>query len=294
MILGRHIAEGFKNLIRNKWLSVASLISVMITLFIVGVFTVVILNINSMTDGVEKNVEIVVEVDAKAKSHVVDNLGNNLKNLDKVEEVTFVSKKDGLNDLLKDLGEKGKAFESLKEDNPLNDIYKVRTVLPKDTKEVAKIIEKYDGVLSVNYGEDVVELLFKITNMVRTVGIALVLGLVMTALLLIANTVKMSIDTRRTEIQIMRLVGAKNGYIRAPYVIEGALLGLLGSIIPLAAVGAGYSYIYNEFNSKMTADFMQLIPIAELMMPLILLIVAISVIIGALGSAFSITKHLKN
>lgn len=294
MRIGRHVSEGFKNLIRNKWLSIASLVSVMITLFIVGVFTVVILNVNSMTTGVEKNVEIVVEVDTKASPNAVTELGNKLKSTDKVADVTYVSKKEGLNELLKDLGQKGKAFESLKHDNPLNDIYRVRTSIPEDTKSVAKVVKKYDGVVSVDYGADVVNVLFKITKIVRTVGIALVLGLVMTALLLIANTVKMSIDSRRTEIKIMRLVGATNGFIRAPYVVEGALLGLFGAIIPLIAVTLGYSYIYDSFNGKMAADFMQLIPTGELMLPLTVIIIAISVIIGALGSAFSISKHLKS
>lgn len=293
MRIGRHINEGFRNILRNKWLTVASLITVAITLFIVGVFTVVILNVNNMSNALKENVEIVVSVDTKVKESRIAGMEVEFKNIDKVDTVQFVSKKEGLDSLLKDLGESGAAFESLKKDNPLNDTYIVRTKIPEDTESVAKQISKIDGVESVNYGKEVVDALFKVTKGVQQIGAVLILGLALTALFLISNAVKVSIDSRRKELQIMRLVGATNNFIRAPYVFEGALIGLLGSILPLAIVAIGYTSLYNTYAHTLDIDFLQLVPTNEILIPLTATILLFSILMGALGSAFSITKHLK-
>lgn len=291
--IGWHLKEGIKNLIRNKWMTVISLLSVMVTLLIVGVFTLVILNVSHMTKGVEDNVEVVVYIDLEATQPDISSLRDELKNLDKVSTVDYINKDKGLENLISDLGEQGKAFESLKEDNPLNDTFIVKTDLPEQTKEVALAIDNLAFVEQVDYGKEIVETLFKITNGARTVGLVLIIGLVLTALLLIANTIKMTIEMRKEEIKIMKLVGATNTFIRVPFLIEGALLGLLGAVIPVLVVYFGYDYIFTEYQKVVPATFVNLMKVNDVIGNITLLLIGLSVSIGMIGSSISISRYLK-
>jgi cell division transport system permease protein len=291
--IGRHIKEGIKNLIRNKWMTIISLLSVMVTLLIVGVFTLVILNVNNMTKGIEKNVEVVVYIDLDAKATDIADLRESIKGIKNVKTVDYINKDKGLENLIDDLGEQGKAFESLKEDNPLNDTFIIKTVLPSQTKEAASKIEGLKFVEQVDYGKDIVETLFKVTNGARTVGFVLIIGLVLTALLLIANTIKMTIEMRKEEIKIMKLVGATNLFIRIPFIIEGALLGLLGAILPVLLMYFGYDYIFVEYQKAVPSSFVNLLEVSDVIGNITILLISLSVFIGMVGSTLSISRYLK-
>lgn len=291
--LGRHFQEGMKNLLRNKWMTVISLISVIVTLLIVGVFTLVILNVNSMTKGIEDNVEVVVYIDLETSSGDISTVREDIRNLDHVSTVDYINKDKGLENLILDLGEQGKAFETLREDNPLNDTFIVKTDLPDQIKDVSLLIEDMDHVEKVDYGRDIVETLFKVTNGARNVGLVLIVGLVLTALLLIANTIKMTIEMRKEEIKVMRLVGATNTFIRIPFIFEGALLGLIGSVVPLIVIYFGYDFIFAEYNKVIEFSFVEMIPVKDVMLEITILLMTLSIFIGTVGSLISIRKFLK-
>lgn len=289
----RHIKEGTTNLVRNKWLTVISLLSVMVTLFIVGVFSLLIFNVNHITKNIEDDVEAVVYLNLDITKEEKADLEKAFNEINYVKEVRYVDKKDGLQNLISDLGEYGAAFESLKEDNPLNDTFVLKPNNPDDIEKLSKELESLKGIERVDYGKDVVDVLFKITNTVRTIGLLLIIGLIITALLLISNTIKTSIDVRREEIKIMRLVGASNGYIRSPFIVEGLLIGLIGALVPLIVIFLGYSYIFNYYNELNTVEFMNILSAGQVIPIVVLIVLGTSLLIGGIGSFLSIRKHLK-
>lgn len=291
--LKRHIREGFKNVIRNGWMSVASIGAVTVTLVLVGTFITLMLNINQMTVKVEEDVKIKTLIDVTADDDAIKKLGEEIEAISGVATVEFSSKDDEFRALIEDMGEQGKAWELYEQDNPLNHAYIVQTIEPQETERVAKEIEKLDYVYKVNYGQDVVPKLFKFNNYVRTIGIILIIGLVLTAIFLISNTIKLTIMARSTEIGIMKLVGATNAFIRWPFFIEGLLLGLLGSVIPILVITIGYSYIYESVVNQTAFPFVQLLPLHPFLLQISGIIVFIGAVIGMWGSGMSVRKFLK-
>lgn len=291
--LKRHIREGFKNVIRNGWMSVASIGAVTVTLVLVGTFITLMLNINQMTVKVEEDVKIKTLIDVTADDDAIKKLGEEIEAISGVATVEFSSKDDEFRALIEDMGEQGKAWELYEQDNPLNHAYIVQTIEPQETERVAKEIEKLDYVYKVNYGQDVVPKLFKFNNYVRTIGIILIIGLVLTAIFLISNTIKLTIMARSTEIGIMKLVGATNAFIRWPFFIEGLLLGLLGSVIPILVITISYSYIYESVVNQTAFPFVQLLPLHPFLLQISGIIVFIGAVIGMWGSGMSVRKFLK-
>lgn len=289
----RHFREGFKNVIRNGWMSVASIGAVTVTLILVGTFIILMLNINEMAAKVEEDVQIKVLIEVTADDEQIKELGEKIEAISGVESVEFSSKDEEFRNLIEDMGEQGKAWELYEQDNPLNHAYIVKAEVPQETEQIAKQIEKFDNVYKVNYGQDVIPKLFKFNNYVRTIGIVLIIGLVLTAIFLISNTIKLTIMARSEEIGIMKLVGATNAFIRWPFFIEGFLLGVLGSIIPIITISVGYAYIYNIVVGQTTFPFVQLIPINPFLWQLSLVIVLIGAVIGMWGSGMSVRKFLK-
>lgn len=289
----RHFREGFKNVIRNGWMSVASIGAVTVTLILVGTFIILMLNINEMADKVEEDVQIKVLIEVTADDEQIKELGEKIEAISGVESVEFSSKDEEFRNLIEDMGEQGQAWELYEQDNPLNHAYVVKAEVPQETEQIAKQIEKFENVYKVNYGQDVIPKLFKFNNYVRTIGIVLIIGLVLTAIFLISNTIKLTIMARSEEIGIMKLVGATNAFIRWPFFIEGFLLGVLGSIIPIITISVGYAYIYNIVVGQTTFPFVQLIPINPFLWQLSLVIVLIGAVIGMWGSGMSVRKFLK-
>lgn len=289
----RHFREGFKNVIRNGWMSVASIGAVTVTLILVGTFIILMLNINEMAAKVEEDVQIKVLIEVTADDEQIKELGEKIEAISGVESVEFSSKDEEFRNLIEDMGEQGKAWELYEQDNPLNHAYIVKAEVPQETEQIAKQIEKFDNVYKVNYGQDVIPKLFKFNNYVRTIGIVLIIGLVLTAIFLISNTIKLTIMARSEEIGIMKLVGATNAFIRWPFFIEGFLLGVLGSIIPIITISVGYAYIYNIVVGQTTFPFVQMIPINPFLWQLSLVIVLIGAVIGMWGSGMSVRKFLK-
>lgn len=224
----RHGREGLKNLGRNGWMTFASISSVTIMLFVVGVFLLLLLNINEFMSSVEDDVEIRAYVELTASAEEQEELYEELQDIHHVEGVTYLDRDQGLEDLIESLGDQGESFESLRDENPLNDLFVISAEEPQQTGAVAEEVEGLQNVERVDYGQQVVDQLFTFTNILRIAGLVLVLGLMFTAMFLISNTIKLTIIARRKEIQIMKLVGATNGFIRWPFFVEGILHGMIG------------------------------------------------------------------
>lgn len=297
----RHIREGAKNIIRNGWMTFASMSSIFISLFILGIFVLLAMNVNSMADQIESKVQIRVFLQTNVEDTKITELQNKIGNITEVSKVTLVSKEEGLMLLREAMGEEnGDWLEGYNnENNPLPVSYTVEVYDPQTVEVVAKGIEeinKADGtdpIFRVKYGQGTVETLFKVTNAVRNIGFVVVIGLGVTAMFLISNTIKMTIIARRREIGIMKLVGATNAFIRWPFFIEGALIGLISSILTAAAVIGSYAQIIKLTQLELSLMLINLVPIKEAGYTSGLIIIAIGTLIGIWGSTISVRKYLK-
>ncbi|MET4653972.1 cell division transport system permease protein [Exiguobacterium sp. PvP048] len=292
----RHLREGAKGLVRNGWMTFASVSAVTVTLLLVGIFAMVMFNVNKISDNVEKDVEIQVFVERESDQAKIDAVGKKLEQMPGVESVRYSSKEEELDRFKEQLGEGSQAYQSVEKDNPLHDRYIVKATSPNETETIANTVKKMENIDSVEYGEDYVEKMFNFLQGVRIGGIILIVGLTFMAMFLISNTIKVTIFSRRREIEIMRLVGAKNGFIRAPFFIEGLLMGVLGALIPIAVVYFGYEVTYNALQPQLVslnASIFTLIPPGELSIQVSVILLALGAFIGVWGSTTSLGRFLK-
>lgn len=291
--LRRHFRESFKSIARNGWMTFASVSAVTVTLLLVGVFLVIMMNLNHIANNVQNDVEIKAYIDNAADAKTKTAVGEQIKGIAGIDTIVFSPKAKELNNLINDLGENGAVFKPFKQDNPLRDAYVVKTKTPQDVIKVAKKIEKIEYVQSVKYGQGYVEQLFNVVKVSRNIGIVLIIGLLFTAMFLISNTIKITIVARRREIEIMSLVGATNSFIRWPFFLEGLWLGILGSIIPIVLIASIYSKLYEYATPQITIKFVELLPAGTFIFQVSAILLLIGAFIGMWGSLMSVRKFLK-
>ena len=301
-----HLWESIKSLKRNVWMTIASVSSVTITLTLVGVFAAVLLNVERIATGIENNIQINVylDVDSTDSSETTTNeagetvandsyhqVYDQISKVSGVESVTYSSKDEQLEKLQQTYGDDWSLFDG--DSNPLQDVYIVEADSPSDVKKVAKKIANIEGVESVDYGGSNSDQLFSIAKFIRTWGFAGTILLVVVAIFLISNTIRMTIMSRQRDIEIMRLVGAKNSYIRGPFFFEGAWVGLLGAIVPSIIIYFAYKTVYSSVNPQFEVQGLSLYPI-DTFLPLVIGgMFLVGIIIGALGSVISMRRYLK-
>lgn len=290
----RHFRESFKTLSRNGWMTFASISAVTVTLLLVGVFAIIMMNLNKVADDIENDVEIKVLIDIiedpNQAKEAEDKLISDIEKLPEVKEVKYSSKENELNLLIEDFGDDLSLFE---QSNPLRNVLYVKASDPQQTAKVAKKIDALDNTYEVVYGEGKVEKLFSFLNTSRNVGLILIVGLLFTAIFLISNTIRITIIARRDEIEIMKLVGATNSFVRIPFVLEGMWLGVLGSIIPIAVVSIVYYNVYNVLQPRLHGELVQLLNLSPLLYQVNALILVLGIFIGIWGSFMSVRKFLK-
>ncbi|HEU8183747.1 TPA: ABC transporter permease [Streptococcus pneumoniae] len=301
----RHLFEALKSLKRNGWMTVAAVSSVMITLTLVAIFASVIFNTAKLATDIENNVRVVVYIrkDVEDNSQTIEKEGqtvtnndyhkvyDSLKNMSTVKSVTFSSKEEQYEKLTEIMGDNWKIFEG--DANPLYDAYIVEANTPNDVKTIAEDAKKIEGVSEVQDGGANTERLFKLASFIRVWGLGIATLLIFIAVFLISNTIRITIISRSREIQIMRLVGAINSYIRGPFLLEGAFIGLLGAIAPSVLVFIVYQIVYQSVNKSLVGQNLSMIS-PDLFSPLMIaLLFVIGVFIGSLGSGISMRRFLK-
>ncbi|MGM9948813.1 MAG: permease-like cell division protein FtsX [Lysinibacillus sp.] len=292
--LRRHFRESFKSLNRNGWMTFASVSAVTVTLLLVGVFAIIMMNLNKVADDLENDVEIrvLIEIfnDEAEMKEAEAQLIAQIENMPDVAEVVYSPKEDELEDLIKDFGDELSLFE---QNNPLHNVLYVKAKDPQSTADVAAQIEKLDHTYEVLYGEGKVEKLFSFLNISRNIGLVLILGLLFTAMFLISNTIRITIIARKDEIEIMKLVGATNSFVRIPFVLEGMWIGLLGSIIPIAVVSVTYYNLYHSLAPRLKNNMLEMLSVTPLLYQVNALLILIGLLIGIWGSFMSVRKFLK-
>lgn len=293
-IIKNNIKDAFKSVFRNFSLSVASVSCISITLVLVAVAILLKENVNNFTNDIEKDVTIVVYITKDSTEEDKSALKTKIELLTNIDTITFMSKEEIKKEMSKDAEEIGKILEEYNEEtNPLLDEYLVKVKDAEKISITAKEIENMTNVYQVKYGEGMVEELVKIFDIVKKIMIIVVVALVIVTAFLISNTIKISINSRKRQIEIMRLVGASNTYIKLPFFFEGIILGILGSILPIIGVSYGYIYLYNKMNGILFTEVITLINPDKILLSLILITSSIGIVVGAIGSAKAVRRHLK-
>ncbi len=293
-ILGRNIRDSFKSVFRNFSLSLASISCITITLVVVAFSIIMSYNVNYFTDEIESDVTIVTFLDVDIDDAGRSRVSEEIKKLDNIESISFESKKEIANQMM----ESSEVYKNIMsdwtdEESPLQDTYLVKVKDVEKIGDTAKNIGKIKGVDVVKYGEGMVEQLVSIFEIVKKISWGVVVALIIVTAFLIGNTIKITIFSRKREIEIMRLVGASNLNIKIPFVFEGLILGMLGSIIPILVTIYGYTTLYNKLGGKIFSSIIRLInptPFTYLISGVLL---AIGMIVGMLGSVRAVRKHLK-
>ncbi|PTX59672.1 cell division transport system permease protein [Melghirimyces profundicolus] len=291
----RHFKEAFKSLVRNNWMTFAAVSAVSVTLLIFGIFLVFAFNINYMASELDKQVSIRASLNAQIDADQIDQIQAQLKKNPQVKEVNFVSKQQGLQMMKEQWGDDKEFLEGLEKDNPLPDILEIQAKDPQQTEALAKEIRKSypNQVDQVDHGEGVSDRLLNLSAWVRNMVLVFGLGLAVLAAFLISNTIKLTIFARRREIEIMRLVGASNWFIRWPFFIEGAVIGMLGAIVPVTVVLLGYNAVVSILDADKAYSFFKLLGMWPLSLYVAGLTTMLGILIGVWGSLISIRRFLR-
>jgi len=293
--IGRYFRDAGRSVIRNFSLSLASISCITITLIVVALSIVLSYNVEKMTEHVSSNISIVAFLDSEYDTGNVDKIKTQLSGIDNVDEIVFKSKKEYAEET-KEMDDRFSLIvDSWTDDNiPLLASYEVTVKDIEKIDDTAEIIKNIDGVNSVNYGEDYIQSVVQIFDVIEKACIGGVIALVLVTAFLISNTIKLAIFSRKTEIEIMRLVGASNISIKIPFLIEGSFIGFFGAIIPIVLMAYGYNAFYNFLDGKLFSS-----SLGELVAPYpfiiwsSLLLLLIGLLVGMFGSANAVKKYLK-
>ena len=293
-MLGRSVRDAVKSVIRNFSLSLASISCITITLIIVAVAVITSFNVQNFTQTIEKDMTIVVFLDNDATEDDVKDVEKKIKRIQNVDTYTFQTKQE----VKAKMQEESEVFKTVldtwsDEESPLKDTYQVKVKDVRKIKKTALKIENIDKVSVVRYGEDMVDKMVKAFSSVEKLTYGVVAALILVTVFLIINTIKLTISARRREIGIMRLVGASNITIKLPFIIEGMILGLFGSIIPVLITTYGYLAFYKHFDGYLYSRLIQLIVPEPFIYQASLIVVGIGILVGMIGSASAVRKYLK-
>ncbi len=293
-ILSRSIRDSFKSVFRNFSLSLASISCITITLIVVSIAIILSFNVNNFATLVEKDVSIVTFLDTDITEEERIQVEEEINLLDNVESYSFKGKME----ITQEMMDSSDVFKSImgewsEEESPIQDTFIVKVSDINNIKKTADAIKEFEHVSLVKYGEGMVEQLVVVFDVVKKISIGMVIALIIVTAFLIANTIKITIFSRKREIEIMRLVGASNTNIKIPFIIEGLLLGILGSIIPIILTTYGYSALYSNFDGQLFSPFIKLIEPQPFIFQISGVLIIIGMLVGMFGSWRAVRKYLK-
>ncbi len=288
-----HLADAWRNLIRHISLTVSSVIAVTVTLLIVGVLVVIAGNISDFTDNIESDFQIQATISPGfSEDKEIAELQAQIEQLDHVESCTFSSKEDELQELIAENGEMFRYYEG-EDRNPLYDVFRIELDDNRQIDAVSEALNQMDGIVEATYGGDEITVMVSVFEAMRSGGAVFVVFLAILALLLIQNTIRMTIQARNTEIAIMRSVGASNWYIRGPFILEGMYIGVLGSIIPIVLISCGYYALYQAFDGVLLSSMFVMKPMWPFIFGVCLILLLGGILVGMAGSFLAVGKYLR-
>lgn len=296
--INRQFKEGLTGLWRNRVMSLASISSVTAVLLVLGLFLMITLNMSSIIVSVESDVEIKAFLKNDLTTSDVNTIGKKIEQVYGIKNITFESKEEALQKYKEKLGDNSDLLEGLEgENNPFPSSYIIKVKDPNTIGSIAQEMETFEGVEEVKYGKDIVNQLLKATHFIRIIGTALICIFALISIFIISNTIKLTVAARRKEISIMKYVGATNGFIRLPFIIEGLVLGVLGAVLASGILLLAYNYfilfVDRNFEGLYVYLSGRLAPVYDTMLLTTLLLLAAGILVGTIGSRISLRKFLK-
>lgn len=291
-IFFRSIRDAFKSVVRNFSLSFASITCTTITLILVAVAMVAAANVNNATKLIEDELTVVVYLNGDVTSEQIENIKTELNSYKNVLETTYKSKDEWKLEM-SEYDDSFKTVLDYLDENPLNDSFVVKVKDVKKLSETSEFIKGIEGVDTVKYGEGMVENVISVFDVIQKVVLVVVIALVLVTGFLISNTIKLTIFSRRGEIEIMRLVGASNITIKLPFLFEGFIIGVVGSIIPICITIYGYVILYSRMHGKLFSNMIMLIKPYPFVFKISLILLGIGALVGMYGSIKAVRKYLK-
>ena len=293
-MLGRSIRDAVKSVIRNFSLSLASISCITITLIIVAIAIMASYNVQNFTKEIERDMTIVAFLDNGATKSDVKEIEKEINSISNVDKYTYQSKQE----VKEKMQAESDVFDTVlqnwsDEESPLKDTIQVKVKDVEKINKTAAKIESIDKVAVVRYGSGMVDKMIAAFNQVEKITYGIVIALIVVTVFLIINTIKLTISARRREIGIMRLVGASNFTIKTPFIIEGMILGIFGSIVPVLITMYGYTAFYNHFDGYLYSQLIKLIQPEPFIYQVSLSVIIIGIIVGMIGSSSAVRKYLK-
>lgn len=291
----RHIKEGFVGVFRHFGMCLSSAVAVTITLVLISVFLILVGNLNQIVNKIEGDIKISVLVDYDMDSAAnLLRIESAIKEIPEVTDVEHRTKEQEYEYYISTYYEdQRELFEAYEDSNPFHEVFMVTISEGFQLESVSNRISEIEGVYETNYGGVSSQKLVEVLDKVSFGGFVLVMSLCVLAVYLVYNTIQITIASRKDEIWIMRNVGAKNGYIRAPFLVEGILIGIIGSIIPCALTYFGYNYIYDYTGGYLVSEILGLIEPWPFAAYLCLILLGVGMVVGFIGSYLSVCKHLR-
>ena len=288
----RSIRDAFKSVVRNFSLSFASIMCTTITLILVAVAIVCACNIDNATKIIEDELTIVIYLKKDITDEQIQNVKDDLNSQRNIAEVVYKSKDEWKLEMSK-YDDAFKTVLDYLDENPLLNSFVVKVKDVKKLSDTSEYIKSIDGVDTVKYGEGMVETVISVFDVIQKVVIVIVIALVLVTGFLISNTIKLTIFSRRNEIEIMRLVGASNIAIKLPFLFEGFIIGIIGAIIPVCITIYGYVILYSRLHGKLFSNLIMLIKPYNFVFAVSGILVAIGALVGMYGSIKAVRKYLK-
>lgn len=286
----KHFVTAITNLIRHLAMTLSAASAVAVTLTLMALFILLAVNINGFANNVEKDLKIHVSIDSVATNKDIQHLQEEITAMPQVKTVDFSSSTHELAVLIK---ENGSIFGRYKKNNPLPSVFIVEVKQAKDIAGVTKKLNKMSGVDTAQYGGDSIETMIKVFGSLRVGGYVFMIGLAFIAIFLISTTIKMTIYSRKTEISIMRNVGASNWYIKTPFMIEGMFIGLIGASVPALVLGLCYVALYDTLHGVFLSSMLVLQKPYPFALLTCLALLGSGALVGIVGSFHAVNKYLR-
>jgi len=281
--------------VRNRVMTLASIGAIMAALFVLGIIMATIINLDNIVAGLESKVEVTVYLKKGTTQGDIETVYNRINSWEGIVEVEFISKEEALENWRKEMGSKSYLLDGYNEENnPLPDTFRIKVERPEYVENIVTNARKLSAVDQVRYSADVVRAIMSIAGTTRLIGLSIVVLLSVMSVIIINNTIKLTVYSRRREINIMKYIGATDWYIRWPFLIEGMVLGLFGAVLAGGAVAGLYAILLEKANDmESILSIFGLLPMKDIMYPVLLVFALIGCLIGISASMLSIRKHLK-
>ncbi len=287
--LNYYIKQASKSFRQNKLMSIASVTTTFAALFILGIFILLTLNVNYWAEDFSRSCQIQVFLSDDVINEDYDAIGAEILKISSVEEIEKYTKTQIFEEMRVKLKEKANILDGLENDNPFRNSFKITLSDLNETKNVIKELEKIEGIENITDFQESATMIVNVVDTIKAASLWLVLLLLVISAFIVSNSVKISVYARRREINIMKYVGATDWFIRWPFVIEGVIIGIYGALICFAVMWIAYAGI----SANISMPMFSLLPFGEIWPSLAASFIIVGVVIGAIGSIFSVRKHLK-